>query len=355
MAVARISKIFRENSVEKRAKADWKHVFDQYDKNKDGYITVNELDELIENQEHGQALPLHVIQRIHSIGDENKDGVLDFNEFIKLIQFSDLRPLFGNLVNRYISIVVPKNALEERRDYHDKAKYCPPPLGMITISLIEIILYFTDAAMRKPNERRGPIADALIYDPERRYQAWRFLTYMFVHDGLFHLGVNLIVQLFLGIILEIVNRWWRVLIIYFAGVVAGSLGASIVDPESILQGASGGVYAVITAHIASIILNWRQMDYQLAQLIIFMVLVCCDIGNAIYERHVQNIFGRVSYVAHLAGALAGLLMGINVVQNVKVTRKETIIWWISVVTYIVLMGVGIVWHIAGTNYFPTQV
>lgn len=66
--------------------------------------------------------------------------------------------------------------------------------------------------------------------------------------------VNLCVQLFLGIPLELVHRWWRVLIIYFAGVLAGSLATSILDPTTKLAGASGGVYAIITAHIAKIIM-----------------------------------------------------------------------------------------------------
>jgi len=49
-----------------------------------------------------------------------------------------------------------------------------------------------------------------------------------------------------------VHGWWRVLLVYLAGVVAGSLGTSVSDPTVFLAGASGGVYALITAHIASI-------------------------------------------------------------------------------------------------------
>lgn len=69
-----------------------------------------------------------------------------------------------------------------------------------------------------------------------------------------HLVVNLAVQILLGVPLEMVHRGWRVLIIYFAGVLAGSLATSIVDPSVMLAGASGGVYALITAHIASVII-----------------------------------------------------------------------------------------------------
>lgn len=70
--------------------------------------------------------------------------------------------------------------------------------------------------------------------------------------SVFHLVVNLLVQIMLGIPLEMVHGWWRVLLVYLAGVVAGSLGTSVSDPGVYLAGASGGVYAIIAAHLASI-------------------------------------------------------------------------------------------------------
>lgn len=69
-----------------------------------------------------------------------------------------------------------------------------------------------------------------------------------------HLTVNLIVQILLGIPLEMVHRGWRVVLIYLSGVFAGSLATSVSDPAVYLAGASGGVYALITAHVATIII-----------------------------------------------------------------------------------------------------
>lgn len=69
-----------------------------------------------------------------------------------------------------------------------------------------------------------------------------------------HLTVNLIVQLLLGVPLEMVHQGWRVVLIYLSGVLAGSLATSVTDPNVYLAGASGGVYALITAHVATIII-----------------------------------------------------------------------------------------------------
>lgn len=87
-----------------------------------------------------------------------------------------------------------------------------------------------------------------------------------------HLIVNLLVQLLLGIPLEMVHHWWRVLLIYFAGVLAGSLFTSIMDPTVKLAGASGGVYSLITAHIATIILV-KKSTYLIFSTVILIVIL----------------------------------------------------------------------------------
>lgn len=63
----------------------------------------------------------------------------------------------------------------------------------------------------------GPAATLFIYNPFKRYEAWRFVTYMFVHVGVMHIMMNLIIQIFLGVALELVHHWWRVALVYLAG------------------------------------------------------------------------------------------------------------------------------------------
>lgn len=84
---------------------------------------------------------------------------------------------------------------------------------------------------------------------------------MFVHVGIMHITMNLLVQLFLGTALELVHCWWRVALVYLSGVLAGAMGTSMANPKVFLAGASGGVYALITAHIATVILNFEDMEY----------------------------------------------------------------------------------------------
>jgi rhomboid-related protein 1/2/3 len=46
--------------------------------------------------------------------------------------------------------------------------------------------------------------------------------------------------------------------VYFSGVLAGSLGTNLSDPDTYIAGASGGCYAQIAAHLATLALNWQE-------------------------------------------------------------------------------------------------
>ena len=85
-----------------------------------------------------------------------------------------------------------------------------------------------------------PYCSVLIYDPYKRYQVWRYITYMFVHIGVLHYIFNMIMQLLVGVFLEMEQEDWkgsfRVAAVYFSGVIAGSLGTSIVNPNTYVAG-----------------------------------------------------------------------------------------------------------------------
>lgn len=67
----------------------------------------------------------------------------------------------------------------------------------------------------------------------------------------------------------------RIACIYFSGVLAGSLGTSIFDPDVFLVGASGGVYALLAAHLANVLLNYHQMRYGVIKLLHILVFGEC--------------------------------------------------------------------------------
>jgi membrane associated rhomboid family serine protease len=102
-------------------------------------------------------------------------------------------------------------------------------------------------------QKNGNLCNILQFNRQKKFQMWRFVTYMLTHSGIGHLIGNMVLQLLLGIPLEIYNGWWRVLVVYLAGGVAGCLGHGVLGGW-LLRGASAGDYALLTAHIASVII-----------------------------------------------------------------------------------------------------
>jgi len=116
---------------------------------------------------------------------------------------------------------------------------------------------------------------------------------------------------------------------------AGSLATSIFDPDVYLVGASGGVYALLAAHLANVLLNYNQMEFGVARLLGVLLIASVDVGFAIYDRYAvaDESSPPVSYVAHLAGACAGLTIGLLVLKNFEQRLRDQVVWWVALATY----------------------
>ena len=74
-------------------------------------------------------------------------------------------------------------------------------------------------------------------------------------------------QLLIGLPLEMVHGSGRIGVVYLAGVLAGSLGTSVFDSQVYLVGASGGVYALLAAHLANVLINYNNMQFGILRLV----------------------------------------------------------------------------------------
>ncbi|XP_039487709.1 protein rhomboid [Drosophila santomea] len=230
------------------------------------------------------------------------------------------------------------------------------PWFILVISIIEIAIFAYDR-YTMPAQNFGlpvpiPSDSVLVYRPDRRLQVWRFFSYMFLHANWFHLGFNIVIQLFFGIPLEVMHGTTRIGVIYMAGVFAGSLGTSVVDSEVFLVGASGGVYALLAAHLANITLNYAHMKSASTQLGSVVIFVSCDLGYALYTQYFDgSAFAKgpqVSYIAHLTGALAGLTIGFLVLKNFGHREYEQLIWWLALGVYCAFTVFAIVFNLINT-------
>uniref|UniRef100_UPI00358DFECA rhomboid-related protein 2 n=1 Tax=Myxine glutinosa TaxID=7769 RepID=UPI00358DFECA len=241
---------------------------------------------------------------------------------------------------------------ESHGKYLERANCLPPPIFIIIISIVELGV-FTYYAIWKPQKQwitldNGVWNSPFIYRPDLRQEAWRFVSYMLVHAGVQHILNNVVVQLVLGLALELVHKGHRVAIVYLSGVIAGSLGSSIFDPEVALVGASGGVYALIGGYFTNVLVNFDQMKplFRAIRIAFISVMVISDVSLAIYRRYIiKDLAERVSFVAHIAGGLAGLSMGYVVFSSYDKELLKDPRFWMCIVVYIACALVAVAYNL----------
>jgi len=126
---------------------------------------------------------------------------------------------------------------------------------------------------------------------------WRIVTGGFLHSGILHLGMNMLLLYLLGAQLEPLLGKARFLSLYVACLVAGSFGVLLISPHSATVGASGAVFglmgaAVIAQRRAGIDI-WRN---GIGGLVVVNLLLTFAIPG-------------ISVGGHVGGLIAGVAVG----------------------------------------------
>jgi membrane associated rhomboid family serine protease len=138
----------------------------------------------------------------------------------------------------------------------------------------------------------GPaIADGEVY---------RIITSGFLHYGLLHLLFNMYALYILGSMLEPAIGRLRFALIYFVSLIAGSVGALILDPNALTAGASGAVFGLMAA--AFLVMRNRGIDPWQSGLGIWLFLnlaITFTVSNISIGGHIGGLIG---------GAVASLIL-----------------------------------------------
>ena len=136
----------------------------------------------------------------------------------------------------------------------------------------------------------------------RQGQYWRLVTSMFLHGGWLHILLNGWALFQLGSLLELLMGSSRMLVIYFASGVAGSLASAMFTQEPSV-GASGAIFGLLGALIAFLLRRRGALTPQgksiLTQLVGWAVI------NVVFGFSTPGIDNS----AHLGGCAVGLLLG----------------------------------------------
>jgi rhomboid protease GluP len=135
-------------------------------------------------------------------------------------------------------------------------------------------------------------------------QWWRLLTCVFVHGGLLHIGFNMWCLWSLGRLAESVYGHWTFAAVYLICGLGASLASVIWNPIVLSVGASGAIFGIAGALIASFYLGEfslpkAAMSGTLRSLAIF-------VG---FNLFFGKVMAGTDNAAHIGGLLVGLLLG----------------------------------------------
>jgi len=178
----------------------------------------------------------------------------------------------------------------------------PATIGLIAINVIVFLIELAGGGAGSLNGGGTVIHDAGLRGPEiANGDWWRVITGGFLHAGLLHLLLNMYVLYVAGSILEPGIGTLRFLGIYFVSLVAGSLGALIVDPNTLTVGASGAIFGLMAAVI--VVARGRGVEQLATQFGLFVVL------NLVLTFSISGI----SVGGHIGGLIGGAVAALLVI------------------------------------------
>jgi membrane associated rhomboid family serine protease len=121
---------------------------------------------------------------------------------------------------------------------------------------------------------------------------WRIVTSGFLHENILHIGFNMWVLYYLGVLLEPAIGRLRFALIYFVSLLCGSFGALLIDPHSVTVGASGAIFGLMGA--AAVEMRARQVPiFQsgVGTLIVLNLVISFSIPGISYAGHIGGLIG----------------------------------------------------------------
>jgi len=134
-------------------------------------------------------------------------------------------------------------------------------------------------------------------------QYWRFITPIFLHANLLHVGLNMLNFFVLGIFLERLVGHLRFLLIYLLTGIISIIASFYFMPQEISVGASGAIFGLVGAY--SVFVLWHRRAFRnngIPALLWLVLIIGVNLSIGLFVPNVDNY-------AHLGGLLSGCLLG----------------------------------------------
>ncbi|NXI03138.1 RHBL1 protein, partial [Pachycephala philippinensis] len=207
----------------------------------------------------------------------------------------------------------------DRRWYFYQHRTCPPPVFMAAVTLTQIIVFLCyGARLNKwvlqtyhPEYMKSP----LVYHPGHRARAWRFLTYMFMHVGYNWAGMRCPYKLLRMVLALVCSEY------------------PPAAPPAVRGPGAGSQLRPCPA-------------------------VSSEVGRAVWLRFSPPLPAsgpQPSFMAHLAGAIVGISMGLTILRSYEESLQDQCGWWVLLLSYGTFLLFAVFWNIFAYDLLGAQI
>jgi rhomboid protease GluP len=189
--------------------------------------------------------------------------------------------------------------------------------------LVEYLLGNSDPVLSWILPRLGALSGGGILANEY----WRFLTFGFVHVGLFHLLAHLVILALLGIFAEGVWGRWRFLMIYVLSGLIGAMLSLTIEPQAreagatadvLLAGASGSIWGITIATLAWLVRNLGLVPRPVALGWIHKILIVAIMNIMV------SFYPHINLWSIIGGGLSGFIIALCLAR-IRGRWKESVL------------------------------
>ena len=196
----------------------------------------------------------------------------------------------------------------------------PSSRYLAAVTSVVRALLIANIAMYFLQRTQPAIADPLAFVPQLALlRPWTFVTYMFLHAGLMHLGFNMLTLYFFGPRVEERIGARHFTWMYFISGISGALLSMVFGGGAAVIGASGGIFGVMLAFAYFWpnvqIMIWGILPVPAAVLVVITTLF------ALFSGFVPGAGGGIAHFAHLGG-YAGAFLYLKWIERSRAAFKR---------------------------------
>ncbi len=158
---------------------------------------------------------------------------------------------------------------------------------------------------------------------------WRLVNPVFLHGGIWHIGMNMLALVSLGPLVEHLVGARRFLVVYIATGIASFAASTLFSPRSLSIGASGAIFGLIGFGIGYALRagsHMRGLREDLTRSAIWGVILFLIPG--------------IDHAAHAGGFLAGMLLGLLVTGRMSRSHWMDRLWTAAAILAVLLPIAG---------------